>query len=68
MEGNSFLRWEGASVESHSENTFVFLTENAKITAVFKSDGEPLIANAQNLGSEWWQSEWMGTYWDGDNK
>ena len=53
MEGNSFLRWEGASVESpHSENTFVFLTENAKITAVFKSDGEPLIANAQEFGLE----------------
>ena len=63
QEGYVFVRWEGAVVEDEtSNNTFLFLTEDSEVEAIFSSIPKATIEGSVQVSDSWWESDWFGTY------
>ena len=63
QQGFNFVQWSSTDVEDqYALNTYIFLSKDIEIEAIFEP--APVIAGSQNISSNWWQSDWFGTYWD----
>ena len=64
-EGYVFARWDGSEVEDKtSMSTFLFLREDTEVEAVFRSIPESNIEGSVQIATNWWNSDWFGTYWN----
>ena len=48
--------------DQYALNTYIFLSKDTEIEAIFEP--APVIAGSQKISSNWWQSDWFGTYWN----
>ena len=63
QEGYAFVRWEGEAVEDEtSNNTFLFLTEDSEVEAIFSSIPKATIEGSVQVSNNWWESDWFGIY------
>ncbi|MEC8355077.1 MAG: hypothetical protein VXZ37_00515 [Verrucomicrobiota bacterium] len=63
QQGFNFVQWNSTDVEDqYALNTFIFLSKDTEIEAIFEP--VPVIAGSQKISSNWWQSDWFGTYWN----
>ena len=64
QDGYAFVRWDGSDVEDKtSKTTFLFLREDSIVEAIFQSIPESNIEGSVQLATNWWNSDWFGTYW-----
>jgi hypothetical protein len=63
QQGFNFVQWNSTDVENqYALNTYIFLSKDTEIEAIFEP--APAIAGSQKISSNWWQSDWFGTYWN----
>lgn len=63
QQGFNFVQWNSSDVEDqYALNTYIFLSKDTEIEAIFET--APVIAGSQKISSNWWQSDWFGTYWN----
>jgi len=67
QEGYAFDRWEGdtGTIEDIlAAKTFLFLTKDSEVEAIFRSIPKATIEGSVQVSSDWWESDWFGTYWN----
>ena len=45
-----------------SNNTFLFLTEDSEVEAIFSSIPKATIEGSVQVSNSWWESDWFGIY------